>query len=73
MSASPVDRALEALDDDNVVPLGSYKVQENGDGGLSITFPASAGRKNDMEAGDEIDAFLYGSNGALVFIREEEL
>jgi len=73
MSATPAERALEALDDDNVVPLGDYKVQQNGDGGFSITFPAPAARKNDLEAGDEVDGFLYGSNGALVFIRRDEL
>jgi hypothetical protein len=73
MAVSPVDRVLDALDDDNVVPLDSYKIQRNGDGGLSVTFPASAARANDLEAGDEVEGFVYGSNGALVFIQEEEL
>jgi hypothetical protein len=72
MSVTPAERALEALDDDNVIPLGGYKIQQQGDGGLSITLPAAAARKNGLEAGDELDAFLYGSNGALVIVSKEE-
>jgi hypothetical protein len=37
-----------------------------------LSSPSAGARKNDLEAGDELDAFLYGSNGALVIVSEEE-
>lgn len=63
----------EVVSSENVVPLGKYSIQEVGEGGFEVTYPKSAARFNDIDGSDDVEAFIVGSEGAVVLLPVEEL
>jgi hypothetical protein len=68
MSAeSPTERIADAIEDDDLTPLGSKRAQEQ-DGAVYLPFPQPFARNEDVTQSTEVDVFRHDATGAIIHI-----
>jgi len=72
-SRNPAERVADALDDDDLVPLGERKAQENGEGdAIYLPYPQPHARNQGLEQSAAVEVFLHASTGAVVLIPKDD-
>lgn len=68
MSAtSQTEMIAQAIEDDDLVPLGEKKAQES-EGAIYVPFPQPHARNQGLEQSSQVKVYLHAPSGALVVI-----
>lgn len=69
---TPQELVTQALDDD-LVPLGRYKLRPDSSSNLLTAYPKVAREHNDSRRGDKLEMYLDQRTGALISIPVDSL
>ena len=68
----PVERVVDALEGEDLVPLGSFKAQETGEGGIMVPFPQPHARNAGLQQSSDVKISLHAPTGGIVVIPDAE-